>query len=341
MPWGRGRDFFDFGQRQALAVAVTLGLAWVNTRGVGRAGSFQLFVTTCKVVGLLLLIAAIVLVNQSPSEHARLPVAGSDPTALTYSAALLGVMAVYNGWASAAIVGGEVRDAERTVPWALITGILIVTGLYVVTNMAFLHALSLTDIITANSTAHPDAPSVASRAVQHALGARTATVLPILFAVSALGAAHCNMLATPRVFLSMARDRLLPASLASVAPHSATPNRAIWTFAAVGAMFAVAGTYDRLTNMNVFGQLVFFALATIGFLWSQRATPRAARSQAFWSTATIATLFLLGTGTLIAASIAHGSIEVLIATALIGSGIPIFAAAEWLRGRRLERLAAR
>jgi APA family basic amino acid/polyamine antiporter len=250
-------------------------------------------------------------------------------------------MAVYNGWASAAIVGGEVRDAERTVPWALITGILIVTGLYVVTNMAFLHALSLTDIITANSTAHPDAPSVASRAVQHALGARTATVLPILFAVSALGAAHCNMLATPRVFLSMARDRLLPASLASVAPHSATPNRAIWTFAAVGAMFAVAGTYDRLTNMNVFGQLVFFALATIGFLWSQRATPRAARSQAFWSTATIATLFLLGTGTLIAASIAHGSIEVLIATALIGSGIPIFAAAEWLRGRRLERLAAR
>ena len=331
LPWGHGRDFFDFGQRQVIAVAVTLGLAWINTRGVGRAGSFQLLVTTCKVVGLLLLVAAIVLVNQSPPEPARLPLAGSHPSALAFGAALLGVMSVYNGWASAAIVGGEVRDAERTVPWALITGIVIVTALYVVTNVAFLHALSLPDILTANSTAHPDAPSVAGRAVQHALGTQVATVLPILFAVSALGAAHCNMLATPRVFLSMAGDGLLPASLANVSSRSATPDRAIWTFATVGAVFAVVGSYDRLTNLNVFGALVFFALTTIGFLRSQRITPRAARSRAFWSTTSIATLFLLGTSTLIAASIARGTIEVLTAVALISAGIPIFAVLELLR----------
>ena len=220
------------------------------------------------------------------------------------------------------------------------TGILVVTALYVGTNVAFLHVLSLPEIITANSTAHPNATSVASRAVQHALGARVATVLPILFAVSALGAAHCNMLATPRVFLSMARDGLLPASLASVSPHAATPNRAIWTFAAVGAVFAVAGTYDRLTNMNVFGALVFFALTTIGFLWSQRATPPAARSGALRSTMMIiATLFLLGISALIAASIARGSIEVLTAVALIGSGIPIFAVLELVRSGRRQRLA--
>jgi basic amino acid/polyamine antiporter, APA family len=231
------------------------------------------------------------------------------------------------------------RDAERTVPWALITGIVLVTGLYVVTNVAFLHALSLPDIITANSTDHPDAPSVASRAVQHALGARVATVLPILFAVSALGAARCNMLTTPRVFMSMARDGVLPASLANVAPRSATPNRAIWTFAAVGAVFAVVGTYDRLTNMNVFGALVFFAFTAIGSLWSHRATPWAARSHAFWSTTSIAVLFLLGTSTLIVASIARGSIEVLSAVALIGLGIPVFAVLELLRGGSRQKVA--
>jgi APA family basic amino acid/polyamine antiporter len=341
LPWGHGRDFFDFGQRQALAVTVILGLAWINTRGVGRAGNFQLLVTTCKVVGLLLLVAAIALVNQLPPEPARLPLAGGDPSALAFGAALLGVMAVYNGWTGAAIVGGEVRDAERTVPWALITGIVIVTALYVVTNVAFLHALSLPDILTANSTAHPDAPSVAGRAVQHALGTQVATVLPILFAVSALGAAHCNMLATPRVFLSMAGDGLLPASLANVARRSATPDRAIWTFAAVGAVFAVVGSYDRLTNMNVFGALVFFALTTIGLLWVQRTTPSAARGKAFWSTTTIATLFLLGTGTLIAASVARGSPEVLTALVLIASGVPIFAVLGVLRSRGSPRSATR
>jgi APA family basic amino acid/polyamine antiporter len=131
----------------------------------------------------------------------------------------------------------------------------------------------------------------------------------------------------------MARDGLLPASLAKVSPHSATPNRAIWTLATIAAVFAVVGTYDRLANMTTFGYLVFFALTTIGLLRSQRATPRSSRSQAFWSTTIVATLFLLGTSTLIAASIARGTPEVLTAVALIGSGIPIFAVLEALRRR--------
>jgi amino acid transporter len=98
-PYRGGVTSFDFGQRQAIAVAVTLGLAWINTRGVGRAGSFQLLVTTSKVMGLLLLIAGILLVDQSPPEPGRMLLAGSDPTALAFGAALLGVMSVYNGWA--------------------------------------------------------------------------------------------------------------------------------------------------------------------------------------------------------------------------------------------------
>ena len=338
LPWGHGRDFFDLGQRQAIAVAVILGLAWINTKGVGRAGDFQLLVTICKVVGLMLLVAAITLLNHSPPEQAHLPLAGSDPTALAFGAALLAVMAAYNGWANAAIVGGEVREAERTVPWALVTGIVIVTGLYVVTNLAFLHTLSLPEIIRANSTAYPNAPSIASLAVQHALGVRVATVLPVLFAVSVLGTAHCNVLVYPRVFLSMARDGLLPASLANVSPRSGTPNRAIWTLATIAAVFAVVGTYDRLTNMTTFGYLVFFALTTIGFLWSQRATPAAARSRAYWSATSVAVLFLLGTSTLVAASIARGSLEVLAAVALIGSGIPIFAVLDLLRSGGRQKL---
>jgi hypothetical protein len=89
--------------------------------------------------------------------------------------------------------------------------------------------------------------------------------------------------------------------------------------------------------MNVFGALVFFALTTIGFLRSQPITKRAARSRAFWSTRSIATLFLLGTSTLIAASIARGTFEVLTAVALIG--IPIFAVLELLRGGSRQKVA--
>jgi len=340
-PWEHGRGLLELGPRQAIAVVTILGLAWINTKGVGRAGAFQLLVTVCKVAGLVLLVVAITLLNHSAPEQASPTSVGSDPSVLAFGAALLAVMATFNGWANAAIVGGEVRDAERTVPWALITGVVIVTGLYLVTNVAFLHTLSRSEIIAANSTAHPNAPSVASLAVRHALGTRAATVLPILFAVSVLGTAHCNLLVFPRIVLSMARDGLLPASLAIVSPRSATPNRAIWTSAALATVFAVVGTYDRLTNMTTLGYLVFFALTTIGLLSVQRTTESAARSKAFWPTTIIATLFLLGTGTLIAVSVARGSPEVLTAVALMAIGIPIFAALALLRTRGFERILTR
>ena len=100
-------------------VAVILGLAWINTKGVGRAGMFQLLVTICKVVGLLLLLAAIALSSHSPTEQTLLPSTNHDSSPLAYGGALLAVMATYNGWANAAIIGGEVRDAERTIPWEL------------------------------------------------------------------------------------------------------------------------------------------------------------------------------------------------------------------------------
>ena len=338
LPWGHGRDFLDLGQRQTIAVAVILGLAWINTKGVRRAGSFQLLVTICKVVSLVLLLAAITLLSHPPPARTPLPSLGNEPTTLAFGAALLAVMQTYNGWANAAIVGGEVRDAERTVPWALVTGIVIVTGLYIVTNLAFLHTLSLAQIVTANSTAHPNAPSVASLAVQHAFGGRIATVLPIIFAVSVLGTAHCNVLVFPRVYLTLACDGFLPASLAKLSPRSATPNRATWMLAAIAAVFAVVGTYDRLANMTIFGFLVFYALTTIGFLWSQRATPPPARGTAFRLTTIIAALFLLGTSALIVASITRGSFEVLTAVSLIGLGIPIFAVLELLRGKGRQKL---
>ena len=77
------------------------------------------------------------------------------------------------------MVGGEIQDPGRNLPWALMAGMLIVIGLYVAVNIAYLHVLPMEDILTANSTAHPAAPSVASRAAVAALGPRAGFVLPL------------------------------------------------------------------------------------------------------------------------------------------------------------------
>ena len=333
MSWGNGATHLDFGPRQGIAVTIIVGLAWINGRGVRTAGSFQLAVTLCKVLGLLALVAAIVILDHSRHDYAAALAPPASPGALAVSAAILAAMSAYNGWANAAMLGGEIREPTRVLPWALLCGAGFVTVLYVTTNAAYLHVLTVSDIATANSTAYPTAPSVASMAARHVLGPYAAAVLPLLFALSALGTAHCSMLAVPRVFFSMARDGLLPQSLALVATRSGTPNRAIATFAALASIFAVVGSYDRLTNMTAFSFLLFYVLTALGFLWSRRTILPVARNQIYWATIVVAAAFLLGSVWLIATTILRGSIEVWAALGLVGSGIPIFGVIEALRGR--------
>ncbi len=330
---GSGATYLDFGPRQAIAVSLIVGLAWVNCRGVRRAGGFQVAVTLGKVLGLLALVGAIVILGHSRPEDSVALAPASQAGVLTVSAASLAAMATYNGWANAAMLGGEIREPERVLPWALVCGVSIVTILYLVTNVAFLHVLSLRDIASANSTAYPAAASVASKATRQILGARAAAALPVLFALSVLGTAHCNILAIPRVLFSMARDRLLPQSLALVGTHSGTPNRAIALVATLASMFAVVGSYDRLTNMTTFSFLLFFALTAFGFLWSRRRSQASARDRRFWVTTAVAVVFLLGTVWLILTTALRGSVETLAAVGLIGLGIPVFGVLHVLRSR--------
>ena len=334
-PWRPDRILIEFGPRQLIAVLIIAGLAIINTRGVGKAGRFQSWITTLKVLGLIGLISAVVILGHP---HAATTVShGTNPAPIgpsAYSAAMLAALAAFNGWANVAMVGGEVQDPERNLPWALTLGMLIVIGLYVAVNLAYLYVLPLDDILTANSTAHPAASSVASRAAVAVLGARASFLLPLLFMVSALGTLHCNMLAVPRVFFSMARDGLLPDSLARVSSIARTPSVAITTLACIAALFAVLGSYDRLTNMATFGYILFFALNTIGFLWWRRA---GAEAGIRWRGTWIPVVFLAGMLWLIVMLVAGGSVGILAALALMAAGLPVFA---YMRYRRVAAVGA-
>jgi APA family basic amino acid/polyamine antiporter len=331
-PWDPAVSMVDVGPRQLIAVLLIVGLAVINVRGVRKAGRFQAGITTLKALGLLCLIVVIVVLGQPAAGATVASVAAASvpvgPSA--FGAATLGAAVAYNGWANVAMVGGEVQDPERNLPWALTLGILVVIVLFAAVNLAYLHVLPLADIMTSNSTAYPTAPSVASRAAAAALGPRASIVLPLLFLVSAIGTLHCNMLVVPRVFFAMARDRLLPAGLGSVSPATGTPVRAIFALAAVAATLAVLGNYDRLSNMATFGNILFFALNAAGLLlWRHRepapAAPASRRPR--W----VAWVFLAGTLWLISALVTRGNVEIIAALALMGAGLPVFA---YMRHRR-------
>ena len=333
VPWPYATLLIEIGLRQVLAVLIISSLAILNLRGVGHAGRFQAGVTTLKVIGLFGLIVGVLAWGHAAGTST--PNHVSNATApvgsMAFSAALLGGMVAFNGWANVAMLAGEVKNAEQTVPWALTWGILSVIGLYVLVNVAYLYVLPMGDILTANSSAYPTASSVASRAALAALGPRVGALLPVLFMVSALGTLHCNLMAVPRVFYAMARDGLMPAALGRVDPTARTPAVSILTVAFIGALLALVGSYDRLSSMATFGNILFFALNAWGLIrWSsgkETSSRRGFRRCIPW-------VFLGGSLWLLVTVIARGSVEIVWALVLIGAGVPVYLKIRSARGGR-------
>jgi len=320
--------------RRTLPVLLIALLAVLNVLGVANAGRFQSFVTLIKVAGTVALV--VVLMVLAPSRAAPLESSGSlSPTTVgpaAFGAALLAALGSYGGWAQVTMVGGEVRDAPRSLPWALVVGIGVAIILYLLVNVAYLQALSMHDVLTSNSTAFPNAASIASRAAVATLGARGSKVLTVAFMISALGPLHCNLLAVPRVFFAMARDRNMPQVLARVLPKRRTPYIAIVILAALGTLFAVFGSYDRLTNISSFGYLLFYALNAFGLLYARKRLPARAGYSGLplW----IPLVFLLGTTAIVLTVVVSGLREILVALTVLGLGIPVYIGLRWWYGSR-------
>ena len=52
----------------------------------------------------------------------------------------------YTGWNSAAYLAGEIRNAQRLLPWAILLGTALVMALYLVLNVVYGLALSAADV---------------------------------------------------------------------------------------------------------------------------------------------------------------------------------------------------
>ena len=321
----------SIGPRQMLAIAIIWSLVYLNCRGVVQAGRFQTAVTLLKVASLMAILTVIFAFGHRPAAPVH-DVAPDPYTALGWGAALLGAMTAFNGWTNAAMLAGETKDPQRTVPWALCTGMIVAVAFYLAANLAFLMVLPVSEIASGNSALHPDAPSAASLAVSTAVGHRASVVLSAVLALSALGALHVGLLASPRVFFAMAHDGLLPSNFGRTNAITRAPTAAIVGYAFIASVLTVVGSYDLLSNLAGLGFLIFYVLNVLGLLrvLAREGAAGHAKSGGLVAWA-IPSAFLGGTAALLLLLVARGRAETVLALVLMGVGVPIYLVARYKR----------
>src|SRR5262249_17485125 len=135
--------------------------------------------------------------------------------------------------------GEEIRDPGKTLPRALLVGCLLVTAIYVLTNVSYLKVLPFSAIQRAPED------RVATAAATSLFGSGAAAAMAAAIMVSTFGCVNGLILSGARVSFAMARDGLFFRKL--VALNSASvPANALWAQALWAAVLVLSGSYSDL-----------------------------------------------------------------------------------------------
>ena len=149
-------------------------------------------------------------------------------------------------------MAGEIRNPKRNVVRALSCGTLVVAGIYLLANLAYVRVLSIPEIAASEH--------VGADAAARVLGGVGGTVISLLIIVSVLGTLNGCFLTSPRVYFAQAIDGLFFRRFADIHPVYGTPGFAILAQAAWSAVLVLTGTYESLIDYSLFGIWVFYGL---------------------------------------------------------------------------------
>ena len=315
----------QLGIRQAIAVGVIAVFAAINCAGVIFGGRVQTALTAIKVISILAVAAGAFAFSDTSDGSNFAATAPTGTGGLSgFGTALFAALWAYSGWQFLPMAAGEVQNPDRNLPRAIIGGTLLVLAVYMLINTAYLYALPFWQVASANSTAYPEAPSVAARAVETFLGSRAAPIAALIFLVSSIGALNGTILARARVPYAAARDGLFFASFAKLSPRSRVPVTSIVIVNIWAALLAMSGSFDQLTNMAVLSYAVFWIPVALSVIVLRRRMPDAPRPYRVWGYPYVPLTFALVMAWIVVNALTTSPAESIATLLLILLGLPLY-----------------
>lgn len=217
---------------------------------------------------------------------------GLEPAVFGVAGVIAGAAVVFFafiGFDVVATTAEETKNPQRDVPIGVLGSLAIVTGLYIAVSLVITGMQNYTEIDPADAaplaTAF-DAAGVTWMGDLIAVGACIGLTVVVLIL----------MLGQTRVAFAMARDGLLPISLAKVHPEFGTPHRITMITGVVVAVMAGFVSFETLGHLVSIGTLFAFILVSIGVVILRRTRPdlpRAFRTPIVGVVATLSVLLCL------------------------------------------------
>src|SRR6185436_16406709 len=231
---------------------------WTNTRGLEYGKVIQNVFTTAKTGAVLALIAIGLLLGWNQAAVADnfgnfWSIRGNvdivpGVSAITAFGLFVAICVSQTGslfsadaWNNITFTAGEVKDPRRTIPLSLALGTMVVIGLYLLANVAYLVTLPF------DAIQHAPSDRVATATLDAIFPGLGATIMAIGIMISTFGCTNGLVLAGARTYYAMARDGLFFRS-AGVLNRARVPASALVLQGAWAVFLVLPRTYDPATR---------------------------------------------------------------------------------------------
>ena len=170
----------------------------------------------------------------------------------------------YIGFDAVSTAAEETRDPQRNMPIGILASLVVCTVLYIAVAVV-LTGMAKTEQL---GTAEPLATAFAARGIHWAAG-----IVAFGAVVATTSVLFVFQLGQPRIFFSMARDRLLPDWAAKVHPRFRTPHVTTILTGVLVAGFAGVSNINEVVELCNIGTLFAFVLVAAGILVLRRIDP--------------------------------------------------------------------
>lgn len=296
--------FLKISAAQLTSILLIVVLTYINTMGVKEGKLIQTVFTLAKIVALAglvifgFLLAAkkgIATANWSTGFKLGKLEGGVIVPYLGFAGlgaiagSMVGSLFSSDSWNNVTFIAGEIKQPQRNIGLSLFLGTLIVTAIYVATNLMYINVLPLDAIANAEND------RVGVTASLRIFGASGTTVMAILLMISTFGCDNGLILSGARVYYTMARDGVFFKQV-GVLNKNAVPARALWMQCIWASVLCLSGKYGELLDYVIFVVLIFYILTIIGIFRLRKTRPEAARPYRAFGYPVLPALYILLAG---------------------------------------------
>jgi amino acid transporter len=299
------------------AITITL-FTGLNLLGLRQGKWTQNLLSMAQVLGLLVIVVvgfAFISATTSPS----IPVESSTSSG-NLGLAMIFVLLSYGGWNEAAYISADIKNVRRNMVRSLLWSIGIISAIYLLINLAYLHGLGVAGMAQSNT--------VAADLMRRALGEPGVWMISFLIAVAALGSINATIFTGARTNYALGRDFSLFSFLGHWHHRANTPTRSLVVQAGIALALVLLGTlkrkgFETMVDYTAPVFWFFFLLTGISLFilrFKESEVPRPFQVPFYPWTPLV---FCLICGYLLYSSLAYTGIGALVGVGVVLAGIPL------------------